>query len=120
MMPLFMSASPAHSKNTIYFASYPFKFVAQNCHVRNHADEEKQLHAAVIALVPEHESDLANRNYESALQRLAALREPVDGYFDQVMVMTEDEQVRANRLAQLGQLRSLFLDVADISCIQTP
>ncbi|MGI9291752.1 MAG: glycine--tRNA ligase subunit beta [Gammaproteobacteria bacterium] len=82
------------------------------------AAEEKQLHAAVIALVPEHESDLANRNYESALQRLANLREPVDGYFDQVMVMTDDEKVRANRLAQLGQLRSLFLDVADISCIQ--
>lgn len=84
------------------------------------ADEEKQLHAAVVALVPEHESDLANRNYESALQRLAALREPVDGYFDRVMVMAEDEEVRANRLAQLGQLRSLFLDVADISCIQAP
>jgi glycyl-tRNA synthetase beta chain len=83
------------------------------------ADEEKQLYAAVVALVPEHESDLANRNYESALQRLAALREPVDGYFDQVMVMADDDQVRANRLAQLGQLRSLFLDVADISCLQT-
>jgi glycyl-tRNA synthetase beta chain len=83
------------------------------------ADEEKHLYAAVVALVPKHESDLANRNYESALQRLAALREPVDGYFDQVMVMADDEQVRANRLAQLGQLRSLFLDVADISCIQT-
>jgi glycyl-tRNA synthetase beta chain len=83
------------------------------------ADEEKQLHAALVALVPEHESDLANRNYEAALQRLAALREPVDGYFDQVMVMADDDKLRANRLAQLGQIRSLFLDVADISCIQT-
>ena len=82
------------------------------------ADEEKQLHAALVALVPEHESDLANRNYEAALQRLAALREPVDGYFDQVMVMADDDKLRANRLAQLGQIRRLFLDVADISCIQ--
>jgi glycyl-tRNA synthetase beta chain len=84
------------------------------------ADEEKTLHAAVSALVPKHESDLANRNYEAALERLAGLRGPVDGYFDQVMVMAEDEQIRANRLAQLGQLRSLFLDVADISCIHAP
>jgi glycyl-tRNA synthetase beta chain len=83
-------------------------------------DEEKQLHAAVAALLPDHEADLANRNYENALQRLAELREPVDVYFEQVMVMDEDAQKRANRLAQLGQLRNLFLDVADISCIQPP
>jgi glycyl-tRNA synthetase beta chain len=80
--------------------------------------EEKLLYAAVTALQPDHQTDLANRNYSSVLQRLADLRTPVDGYFDQVMVMDEDEKKRANRLAQLGQLRSLFLDVADISCIQ--
>jgi glycyl-tRNA synthetase beta chain len=83
------------------------------------AQEEKQLHAAVVTLLPEHEADLANRNYGAALERLAGLRAPVDGYFDQVMVMTDDEKVRANRLAQLGQLRGLFLDVADISCLQS-
>jgi glycyl-tRNA synthetase beta chain len=83
------------------------------------AQEEKQLHAAVAALLPDHQTDLANRDYENVLKRLVELREPVDGYFDQVMVMTENEQLRANRLAQLGQLRELFLDVADISFIQT-
>jgi len=83
------------------------------------AQEEKQLHSAVLTLLPEHEADLASRNYEAALERLAALRAPVDGYFDQVMVMADDEQVRANRLAQLEQLRGLFLGVADISCIQS-
>ena len=83
-------------------------------------DEEKQLYAAVAALLPDHEADLINRNYENALQRLAELRGPVDVYFEQVMVMDEDKQKRANRLAQLGQLRNLFLDVADISCIQPP
>ena len=80
--------------------------------------EEKLLYAAVTALQPDHQADLANRNYSQVLQRLADLRKPVDGYFDQVMVMDEDAQKRTNRLAQLGQLRSLFLDVADISCIQ--
>ncbi len=83
------------------------------------APEEQQLHAAVATLLPDHQADLANRNYESALQRLANLRAPVDGYFDEVMVMAEDAQIRTNRIAQLGQLRGLFLDVADLSCIQS-
>lgn len=82
------------------------------------AAEEQQLHTAVAELLPQHEADLGNRDYGAALERLATLRAPVDGYFDEVMVMAEDEKVRANRLAQLGQLRSLFLDVADISCLQ--
>ena len=43
------------------------------------------------------------------------LREPVDRFFDDVMVMADDAAVRANRLALLGALRALFLDVADIS-----
>jgi len=50
---------------------------------------------------------------------LAELRNPIDSYFDQVMVLTDDEKLRANRLAQLGQLRALFLDIADISGIPT-
>ena len=82
--------------------------------------EEKLLYAAVVTLKPEHQADLANRNYSAVLQRLADLRAPVDGYFEQVMVMDEDEKKRSNRLAQLGQLRNLFLDVADLSCIQAP
>ncbi len=40
-------------------------------------------------------------------------------YFDQVMVLTDDKKLRTNRLAQLGQLRELFLDIADISGIPT-
>lgn len=82
------------------------------------ADEESRLNAAVAALLPEHAADLASRNYEAALTRLAGLRESVDGYFDAVMVMADDAKVRDNRLAQLGQLRNLFLDVADISGLQ--
>jgi glycyl-tRNA synthetase beta chain len=79
--------------------------------------EEAALHDAVNAIVAGHKTDLENRNYENALQRLAALREPVDDYFDQVMVMSDDENRRSNRLAQLEQLRALFLAVADISSI---
>lgn len=54
-------------------------------------------------------------DYTSALTELAALGAPVDLFFDDVMVMADDEAVRNNRLALLGQLRALFLDVADIS-----
>ena len=58
---------------------------------------------------------LVNRQYTEALTALAELREPVDKFFDDVMVMVDDEATKNNRLALLGELRSLFLDVADIS-----
>jgi glycyl-tRNA synthetase beta chain len=49
------------------------------------------------------------------LQKLAQLREPVDHFFDDVMVMADDRAVRDNRLALLYSLRQLFVGVADIS-----
>jgi len=52
---------------------------------------------------------------EEQLKILASLREPVDAFFDDVMVMAEDEKVRANRLALLARLRALFLRLADVS-----
>lgn len=59
----------------------------------------------------------ANRQYDEALTRLAALREPVDAFFEAVMVNAEDPAVRANRYALLARLRGLFLGVADISLL---
>ncbi|MGF2687382.1 glycine--tRNA ligase subunit beta [Marinobacter sp. DUT-3] len=58
-------------------------------------------------------------DYAAALTSLASLREPVDTFFDEVMVMAEDEAIRNNRLAMLNQLRNLFLRVADISLLPT-
>lgn len=58
---------------------------------------------------------LVDHQYTEALSALAGLREPVDRFFDDVMVMADDEALKNNRLALLGQLRNLFLDVADIS-----
>ena len=57
------------------------------------------------------------RDYVALMKRLAALRDPVDRYFDHVMVMVDDAARRANRLALLGRLRELFLQVADISLL---
>lgn len=58
------------------------------------------------------------QDYSAGLKRLAELREPVDRFFDQVMVMAEDAAIRANRIALLSRLRELFLRVADISLLQ--
>jgi len=58
-------------------------------------------------------------DYTPALTRLAALRESVDAFFDEVMVMVDDDALRANRLALLRNLSSLFLRVADLSRLQS-
>ena len=58
---------------------------------------------------------LEQRSYARALTELARLRDSVDRFFDTVMVMTDDEQLRMNRLALLARLRSLFLQIADLS-----
>jgi glycyl-tRNA synthetase beta chain len=57
----------------------------------------------------------ARREYASALGQLAQLRPAVDAFFDQVMVMDENPQLRANRLSLLAQLQGLFAGVADLS-----
>lgn len=56
-------------------------------------------------------------DYESGLQALASLRENIDAFFDNVMVMAEDEAIRNNRFALLAKLRALFLFTADISLL---
>jgi len=56
-------------------------------------------------------------NYQQALDTLATLREPVDAFFDQVMVMADDPAIQRNRLALLASLQALFLEVADISLL---
>ena len=58
-------------------------------------------------------------NYEGAMKLLASLREPVDTFFDKVMVMADDPALRANRLALLKQLGNLMNHVADISKLAT-
>jgi glycyl-tRNA synthetase beta chain len=79
--------------------------------------EEAALHKALASILPGLKTDLGERKYTNVLQQLAALRGPIDEYFDKVMVMAEETRLRENRLAQLQQLRDLFLDVADLSCI---
>lgn len=57
-------------------------------------------------------------DYSAVLNRLATMRDSIDKFFDDVMVMADDPAVRDNRLALLNQTRALFIGVADISCLQ--
>ena len=59
------------------------------------------------------------RNYRSALNRLAQLKDTVDAFFDNVMVMTDDDRLRTDRLNLLSMLSEQFLQIADISRLQS-
>ncbi|BDM62553.1 glycine--tRNA ligase beta subunit [Shewanella sp. NFH-SH190041] len=79
---------------------------------------EKALADALTALQPQLQPLFAAGEYQQALTLLATLREPVDNFFEDVMVMADDMALRNNRLALLNQLREQFLHVADISLLQ--
>ncbi len=81
------------------------------------SDAERELVAAVVATEADAAPLVAGGDHVGLLRRLAALRAPVDRYFDEVMVMADDDAVRRNRLVVLSRLRALFLRVADISLL---
>jgi len=78
---------------------------------------EADLFAALEAVTSSVTEAVQQSHYGLALTELAGLRDVVDTFFVQVMVMADDAGVRANRLALLAQLRGLFLQVADISVL---
>jgi glycyl-tRNA synthetase beta chain len=80
---------------------------------------EKTLAEAVECKREEVMPLFARQEYTRGLETLATLRESVDTFFDKVMVMTDDEALRNNRLALLSQLHALFLQVADISLLSS-
>ncbi|NHA15817.1 glycine--tRNA ligase subunit beta [Thioalkalivibrio sp. XN279] len=84
------------------------------------AGAEKALHERVEALAGEVAPLVAARRYREALEKLAGLREVVDRFFDEVLVMDPDPAVRDNRLALLARLRALFADIADVSRLGAP
>ena len=79
---------------------------------------EKLLAAALKEISSSVQPLLDNNEYSGILSRLAELRDPVDNFFDEVMVMAEDEQLKLNRLSLLNQINTLFLSTADISKLQ--
>ncbi|MCH2041925.1 MAG: glycine--tRNA ligase subunit beta [Saccharospirillaceae bacterium] len=81
-------------------------------------DAEKVMAAQVAEKQTEVQPLLADAKYKEALAALAGLRDSVDAFFDNVMVMADDEAVKNNRLALLKQLQGLFIAIADVSLLQ--
>lgn len=79
---------------------------------------EQALAERVAALRPEVEQLCRERQYQQAMERLATLAEPVAKFFDDVLVMAEEPEIRHNRLRLLRDVRELFLTIADLSRLQ--
>jgi len=81
------------------------------------APAEQALADCILAKELELSPLVKKAEYTQALQALASLKDPVDRFFTEVMVMVENETLRNNRLALLTHLRHLFLKIADISVL---
>ncbi|MCK5235450.1 MAG: glycine--tRNA ligase subunit beta [Deltaproteobacteria bacterium] len=78
-------------------------------------DEEKKLSEVALKLAPVIEEKFSKGEYEAALTELASIKESIDAFFDKVMVMTDDERVKNNRLRLLSEIRGLYSKIADLS-----
>jgi len=78
-------------------------------------DAEKNLYQLLNNLSKTVEPMFDAGDYESALSQLSSLRDPVDAFFDSVMVMADDEAIKNNRIALLSAMNQLFLRAADLS-----
>ena len=76
---------------------------------------EKTLAKSITRMSLLSEPLLASRDYTNVLKNLATLRDPIDSFFNDVMVMADDQALRNNRLSLLSKLRTLFVNVADIA-----
>jgi len=82
------------------------------------SDAETELVSKINDVSPKVERLCAQQDYSAALSLLTELKPQIDAFFDSVMVMDEDIDLRQNRLAILYQLRNLYIAIADISCLQ--
>lgn len=80
-------------------------------------DAEQALFESIQTLQDKMAPLYAARDYRTVLELLAGLRVPVDAFFEQVMVMTDDKALQNNRLNLLASLQALLQEVADISCL---
>ncbi|MDR3765122.1 MAG: glycine--tRNA ligase subunit beta [Acidobacteriota bacterium] len=82
-------------------------------------DAERALAAKTAALAVQAGALCSNKQYDEALAALATIRRPLDGFFDKVMVMVDDDTVRGSRLALLQKVNAMFQAVADFSEVVT-
>ena len=79
---------------------------------------EKELYKKLTELDDKAQRLIDDAKYQDALAELSTLRASVDQFFDDVMVMADDEKLKNNRIALLNKLHGLFLQIADISKLQ--
>jgi glycyl-tRNA synthetase beta chain len=107
-------------KNILRQARETKKAIAPELDAAALTDDAEKLLAAEIPVVAKTVRELREqKNYGEALAQISRLRQPVDTFFDKVMVMVDDERVRANRLALLQGLLNEFSTIADFSEIVT-
>jgi glycyl-tRNA synthetase beta chain len=96
-----------------------FRIAEKFEHLPEAAEEEKLLASQIEEYAPRIEAHRQKKEYSDALLLLSGAREPVDRFFDKVMVMVDDERIRGNRLALLQTLLKEFSTIADFSEIVT-
>jgi glycyl-tRNA synthetase beta chain len=84
-------------------------------HARLQEPAEQALFEALKTVVPKSDDAFKAGDYTASLQALAALKTPVDAFFDDVMVNVDDDALRANRLGLLAQMHAAMNRVADLS-----
>jgi glycyl-tRNA synthetase beta chain len=115
-----ISVAFKRTKNILRQARETKKTIAPSLDHTALADETEKLLASQIPQVARKvHRHRAENNYAAALTEISRLRQPVDAFFDKVMVMVDDERVRANRLALLQTLLAEFSTIADFSEIVT-
>ena len=80
-------------------------------------DEEKDLYNTYVAVAKDVETALNNKDYKTAIDKMQELTAPINNFFDNVMVMDKDEQIKNNRLALLKNIDTLIKSVADFGKI---
>lgn len=78
-------------------------------------EAERELWRAYLKVEGRLKRALEAHHYQEAIQHLLLLKDPIDRYFDEVLVMAEDKRLRENRLGFLGAVADLFLEVGDLS-----
>ena len=81
-------------------------------------EQEKNLFGAIESIKRRYNQEVESQNYQDAFNFLTSLAEPVDKFFENVMVNSDDQEVRLNRLAILSELNQIFLAIADISKLE--
>ena len=108
-----LAAANKRVSNILKKVDNPVEPVVDHALLREAA--EVALHDALVEVVPQADAAFVTGDYSESLQALAALRAPVDAFFDDVMVNVDDPALRANRLGLLAKLHAAMNQVADLS-----